>query len=62
MIARLESPLRRLVTIAGQEIVVELVPEDGGIPAHIKLRRGGDKKSFRTITLDPPSDGELRNR
>lgn len=58
----LDKPLSRLVTIAGQEIVVTLVPEDAGIPAHLKLRRAGDKKSFRSIVLDPPSDGELKNR
>jgi hypothetical protein len=59
---KLDKALVRVLTVAGQEIVATLVPQDGPIPAHLKLRRPGDKSSFRTITIDPPSTGELANR
>jgi hypothetical protein len=55
MVTKLESPLRRLVEITpGNEIVVEIVPSDAGIPAHIKLRRKDEKKAYHSWYIDTP--------
>jgi len=61
-IARLAKPLSRTLTVSRQEVIITLVPEEAGIPAHIKLRLPDHHKAFRSITIDPPSDGELANR
>jgi hypothetical protein len=51
----LDRPLKRLVKIAHeQRVIVELVPGDGGIPAHIKLRMEGARESFFTRVIEAP--------
>ena len=58
---KLDKPLRRVVTVAGgQEIVVELVPADEGIQAHLKLRLVNAKKSYFTMYIQPPATGPER--
>jgi len=59
---KLDKPLRRIVTVAGgKEIVVELVPADEGIQAHLKLRLAGAKKSYFTMYIQPPSEAQLKD-
>lgn len=57
---KLDKPLVRLVECYGQEIIVELIPTDAGIPAHIKLRVKGAKKSYKSTYIEPPSTGPER--
>jgi hypothetical protein len=51
----LGKPLRRLVEAYGQQIVVEIIPSDAGIPAYIKLRMKGQHKSYKSILIEPPA-------
>lgn len=53
---KLESPLRRIIESRGQEIIVELVPEDGAIGAHIKLRLKGRQKAYHSFYIEPPKE------
>ncbi len=52
---KLDKPLRRIVDVGhGHQIVVELVPADEGIQAHIKFRLPGAQRSFFTKYIEPP--------
>lgn len=57
---KLDKPLRRVVDVTGgKQIVVEIVPADEGIPAHIKFRLPGAQRSFFTKYIEQPTSGEL---
>ncbi|MGQ0721052.1 MAG: hypothetical protein ACT4PE_05690 [Candidatus Eiseniibacteriota bacterium] len=60
---KLEKPMSRIVEVAGAEVVVTLVPEDGGIQPHIKFRLKGNHKAYRSQYIElPPVEGELYMR
>ena len=59
---KLDKPLAREVDVSGTTIIVTLVPEDAGIGAHIKFRRKGEHKAFRSLYIEAPISAELERR